>query len=140
MSVGPRLPRRSALALAAGLVVVAGCDDGETPTPAPTPTPDPDVELVDRVLAELKGAERLATAAGDGGLAALHRAHIEALDGTTPTGGPARRAGADAVRRREQRLQQHLESAALTAESGALARLLASMSAAVSQQLVGRLA
>jgi hypothetical protein len=57
------------------------------------------------VLTELGGAERLATAAGATELAALHRAHIEALEGTPPTGGPARTAGADAVRRREQRLQ-----------------------------------
>ena len=138
VSVGPRVPRRTALAIAtAGLVAVAGCDDGETPAPAATASPDPDVALVDGVLTELADAERLATAAGAIELAALHRAHIEALDGTPPTGVPGRTAGSDAVRRREQRLQNHLESAALQAESGALARLLAAMSAAVSQRLSG---
>ena len=136
MSPGPRLPRRSAIALAAaGLVAVAGCDDGSTPAPPATPAADPDVALVDRVLRRLVAAERVAAAAGETGLVALHRAHIEALDGTPPTGSTARKSAPGAVRAEEQRLQQHLESAALAAESGALARLLASMSAAVSQRL-----
>lgn len=136
MSVGPCLPRRTALALAAaGLVAVASCDDDPARTAAATSTPDPDVALVDDVLVRLKAAERLATAAGDADLADLHRAHIEALDGSVSTGRRGRKLGADALRRREQQLQQHLQTAALAAASGALARLLASMSAAVSQRL-----
>jgi hypothetical protein len=142
VSVGTRLlARRTTLALAAvGLVAVAGCDDGDEKSPAPTvtPTPDPDTALVDRVLTELAGAERLASAAGELELAALHRAHIEALDGTPPTGVPGRQVGADAVHEREQRLQAHLVEAAVAAESGELARLLASMSAAVSQRQAAR--
>jgi hypothetical protein len=136
VSVGPLLPRRTALTLAAaGLVAVTGCDDGDQPTPAPTPTPDPDVALVDHVLAELAAAQRLTAAVGDADLTALHRAHIEALDGAPPKGRLGDMPRTDAVRRAEQKLQKHLESAALAAESGALARLLASMSAAVSQRL-----
>jgi hypothetical protein len=136
VSVGPLLRRRTALTLAAaGLVAVTGCDDGDRRTPAPTPTADPDVALVDEVLAHLKAAERVALSVGDSDLVALHRAHIEALDGTPPTGRPGRMPRTDALRRQEQKLQQHLESAALAAESGALAQVLASMSAAVSQRL-----
>jgi hypothetical protein len=142
VSVGSRpLLRRTTLALAAagGLVVVAGCDDGdERPAPAPSPSPSPDTALVDRVLIELAGAERVASAAGELELAALHRAHIEALDGTPPTHEPGRTASKDAVDRREQRLQTHLVAAAVAAESGELARLIASMSAAVAQRQVSR--
>jgi hypothetical protein len=141
------LSRRTTLALGvAGLVVVAGCDDdtdgadgpggsgvlGSTPTPAA----DPDGDLVGVVLDELMGAEQLAVAGGFAGLASLHRDHIDALGGTPPTPPGTRRATADAVRRREKRLQSFLVESAVKAESGALARLLASMSAAVAQHLV----
>lgn len=146
MPAGPRLARRTTLALsagvaagvAAGLVAVAGCDDGtgrRAAAPAATPTPDPDVALVDGVLDELGRALRLASAAGMTGLVTLHRAHIMALDGTPPAPGPVRRVDAVAVRRRERLLQAHLVEAAVAAESGPLARLLASMSAAVAQRL-----
>ncbi|HEY0952789.1 hypothetical protein, partial [Nocardioides sp.] len=67
MPAGPRLARRSAIALVAGplagLVAVSGCDD-DHPSPAGSPTatsaPDPDVALVDGVLDELGQALRLA--------------------------------------------------------------------------------
>jgi hypothetical protein len=90
------------------------------------------------VLAELRRAHRLATAAGLTGLAALHAAHIDALDGTPPRDGRRRGVDPAVVRRHERQLQARLVDAAMAAESGALARLLASMSAAVSQRLVGR--
>ena len=143
MPAGPRLARRTTFALsagvAAGLVAVAGCDDGPrspgTAAPTSTPEPDPDVALVDGVLEELDQALRLASAAGAVDLVALHRAHIEALDGTPPAPGPRRRVDAAAVRGRERRLQAHLVEAAVAAASGALAGLLASMSAAVAQRL-----
>ena len=75
-------------------------------------------------------------------LGELHAAHIEALDGERTVGdapavafaGPA-----DALRRvraREQQGQRRLAGWAVAAESGALARLLASMSAGVAQHLV----
>lgn len=137
MPPGPVLRRRSALALAALAAAAAtGCDDGDgAPAATSTPTVDPDTALVDEVLVELARAERIATAGGRPEWAALHRAHIAALDGPAPTGSPARAVGAAVVRRREQHLQTHLVDAAMAAESGALARLLASMSAAVAQRL-----
>jgi hypothetical protein len=68
-------------------------------------------------------------------LALLHRTHIEALDGDPATPPPAATT-ISALRRTERRLQTQLVDASLAAESGGLARLLASMSAAVSQHLV----
>jgi hypothetical protein len=131
------LSRRTTLAVgaAAGVLVVAGCDsDTDEPASAPTPTADPDGDLVDAVLEELGGAYRLAVAGGFPKLTALHRAHIEALDGTPPTAAPGH-ATADAVRRNEKRIRALLVESAVAAESGALARLLASMSAALAQHL-----
>ncbi|WP_028636083.1 hypothetical protein [Nocardioides sp. URHA0032] len=136
MSVGPLLPRRTAIALAAaGLVAVTGCDDRATPTPSATPTADPDVALVEKVIRRLRHAQHVAEAGGESELAVLHRTHIEALDGTTSEGSSPAKSAPGAVRGEEQRLQEYLEGAALAAASGALARLLASMSAAVAQRL-----
>lgn len=135
MHAGPRLvSRRTTLALGAAAIAVSGCDDGDSSDPQPPPAPDPDVALVDDVLFELAGAERLAYAGGFVDLAALHRAHIEALDGPETQLAPGHATKA-AVRRNETRLQRILVHASMTAESGALARLLASMSAALSQVL-----
>jgi HPt (histidine-containing phosphotransfer) domain-containing protein len=130
--------RRSALGLGvSGLVALSACDGpGDPAAPGPSHAADPDVALVARVRAEIAAAHRLASAAGSADLVALHRAHLEALDAEVPDARPVRDVPADAVRRREQRLQQQLADAALAAASGALARLLASMSAAVRQQLV----
>jgi hypothetical protein len=122
------------------MVAVAGCDGRSAPAPAAAPTPDPDVALVDQVLRRLRHAERVARAGGADDLVDLHRAHIEALDGTPPTGKVPLKSAPGALRSSEQRLQKHLASAALDARSGALARLLASMSAAVAQRLAEGLA
>lgn len=140
---GPLLPRRTALVLGAAVVALAGCDgdDSAEPgrVPSATPSVDPDLALVDTVLSGLTRAEQLALGAGLADLAALHRAHIEALDG--PPAAPPAGTSKAAVPRYEQRLHRLLVAAAANAESGALARLLASMSAAVGQQLsAGRLA
>lgn len=135
MPTGPRLPRRAALALGVvGVVVLAGCDDSDQ-EPASTPAPDPDEALVESVVAELSVALRAATRAGEGDLARLHRAHLRALDSAPHHGGDARIAELS-LREREKALQTGLANASITAQSGELARLLASMSAAVSQQLV----
>jgi hypothetical protein len=117
-------------------------------TPAPTPTEDPDAALVDRVLVELDEVSALVTAAARfprlrasmRTLGELHAAHRDALDGEPVTGrSPVAFAGAaEALRRvraREQQTQRRLAGWAVAAESGALARLLASMSAGVAQQL-----
>jgi hypothetical protein len=111
---------------------------------------DPDAALVDEVLADL-GELAALVAAGSRfaplrapmrALAALHAAHLEALDGE-PAGqqspgvrfaGPAE--ALRQVRVREQQAQRRLADWSVAAESGALARLLASMSAGVAQHLV----
>ena len=91
MSAGPRLARRTALALGAGVIVLTGCDDGDTPSGATAdrsidPDIDPDVALVGGVVDELTRVRAIATTAGAADLVALHDAHLEALDGAT---GPA---------------------------------------------------
>ena len=128
--------RRTTLAVGAvGVLALAGCDsDTDEPTSAPTPAGDPDADLVTTVLEQLGGAYQLTVAGGFPELTAMHGAHIEALDGTPPTPAPGR-ATAGAVRREETRIQALLVESAVSAESGTLARLLASMSAAVGQQL-----
>ena len=117
-------------------------------TPAATATEDPDAALVDRVLAELGEVSALVSAAAGFAplrasmrtLHGLHAAHRDALEGGPLTGpSPEAFAGpAEALRRvraREQQTQRRLADWAVAAESGALARLLASMSAGVAQEL-----
>jgi hypothetical protein len=126
------------------VVVLAGCDDGDGdggPGTAPTSsseTPDADVELVAGVVAELVRAQQVASSAGDTDLVALHGAHLEALEATSVTSPVPGTFGAADVQQRERRLQTHLVGAAVDAQSGALAALLASMGAAVSQRLAAR--
>ena len=123
------------------------------------PDDDPDGALVDEVLVELAeltalvtgvGARFPALAAPMRALGDLHDAHREALDAGSDTGpdtGPvtgrspakAYSGPADAllrVRSRERVAQRRLSDWAVAARSGALARLLACMSAGVAQQLV----
>ncbi len=69
----------------------------------------------------------------------LHTQHLRALEGPRPRGRTPVRGNSTAVRKTvrasEARLQSSLATAAVTAESGPLAALLASMSAAIAQQL-----
>jgi len=135
---GPILPRRATLVAGAGTVLaVAGCDDTRgTPravSPVSSASSAPDAVLVERVVTALQRAERVAAGHGSLELAALHRAHLEALDADV-AGGRAPRHGPP-VRRTEQHLHAALVAAAEGAASGTLARLLASMSAAVGQRL-----
>lgn len=102
-----------------------------------------------RVRTDLTDALAWVRSAAEGrpGLAAeldgfrrLHAAHLAALPGDTePTARPRVRGGPRPVRaelrQREARLQRALADAAVAAGSGALAALLASMSAAVAQRL-----
>lgn len=125
---------------------VAGAPSGEVSTPPE----DPDAALVDEVLADLGELAALVAAAATfaplrapmRSLAALHAAHLEALDGDTVAGkspGIGLSGPAEALRRvraAEQQAQRRLADRSVAAESGALARLLASMSAAVAQHLV----
>ena len=121
---------------------------GATPGSEDDAPDDPDSQLVRRVVDDLTSALALA-----GGIARAHRplaaavapwrelhaAHLEALeeDGRAR---PQRVAGPppalrDRLRREETALQRRLAEAAVSARSGALASLLATMSAAVAQQL-----
>jgi hypothetical protein len=144
------LPRRAALVAGAGTVLAAaGCDAGSgTPSgassassgsagagasSASTGAANPDEALVRRVVTALQHAERVATGRGSLELAALHRAHLAALDADVPSGRGLRHG--PPVRRTEEQLRATLVAAATAATSGTLARLLASMSAAVGQRL-----
>ena len=149
-----RASRRTTLGGAlAGVALLAGCDLGsDDPGSAPTPAADPDdpdtslvEEVVDDLVATLAIVEAVRHRHGSlrrqlGELAKVHRAHLEALGSKERPGRPGpRTADADEalalVRRREQRQQRLLAEGAVQAQSGRLARLLASMSAAVAQQL-----
>jgi hypothetical protein len=129
--------------------------DQSTGTSAPaspsaqSPAQTPDQALVDEVLASLTAAVAVLTHARKvpelrqplAPLVKAHRQHVEVLEGEVPDGsssGPARdqAAALRAVRRSEQALQTTLVDAAGAAQSGALARLLASMSASVTQHLM----
>jgi len=148
--------RRTALfGAVAGLVAVAGCDDADprngpavgpsTGVPAADDVPDPDTALVEETLIRINGALAVVTAAQRRHrdlrpalrpFVRMHQEHLRALEQPAPgrTSSPGA-AGLDQVRRAEQALQRQLVDAAVRAESGALARLLASMSAAVAQRL-----
>jgi hypothetical protein len=116
---------------------------------ATEPAPDPDETLVARTRADIAEAAALAAAAGRGRPALrrelapyrrLHAAHLAALPGEDLEVAPVRvRGDAAAARRRvrrgEQTLQVRLADAAVEADSGRLAALLASMSAAIGQRL-----
>ena len=165
MPVRPSTPlrapatRRTALGgLLLGIGALAACDadlsGGGRDGSGPASAGDPDHALVASVLADLVAATDLgsATAAAHprlhetlAPLRALHEAHLEALGGrpstapaTSGAGGGRPTAAAptlESLRSRELRLQRRLVAAAVRAESGALARLLASMSAGETQQL-----
>lgn len=151
----PAATRRTAIGGAlAGAVALTGCDvdrpaGGPAPTRAPTEDADPDTTLVDTVVAELDelvelvtrvAAQRPLLAPALATFAHLHRAHRAVLpdreaDVTTPrvTGSVEQVAGR--LRQRELQAQRRLADWALAAESGALARLLASMSAGIAAHL-----
>jgi hypothetical protein len=154
------LRRRTVVAGLAATALAAGCDSGDDIAP-PTPSgssstsasttlsssptqaaPSPDEALVDEALTRLGAAIGvLAAARRAPALRAAvtpvlqaHRAHVAALEGEPePTAAAA--PGLGAVRQSERALQASLADAAGRAESGALARLLASMSASTAQHL-----
>ncbi len=139
-------------------------DPRPAPQDPSLPDPDADDALVAQVRVELaQAAARVRTAqadpavagpagaAGLAALAALHEAHLAELGGPSAesTAGPSAApsasptlapSGSPAARRRdlvrhERALQQRLAEASVSAGSAELARVLASMSAAVAQQL-----
>jgi hypothetical protein len=155
----PITTRRAALGgTLAGLVTLSACDLGDldprsdnsptstTTTGAPV---DADQVLVDDVVTDLVQLDSVVVAAQArfprlrsplAPLRTLHAAHLGALDAAVPqpaaTSLPATAPAAlREIRRQEARLQRRLADWSVAAESGTLARLLASMSAAVAQQL-----
>lgn len=151
---GPGATRRSAIGgVLAGAAVLTGCDvdprSADPVSPSPATVADPDSALVDAVVAELDELVALVTAATDGrpvlapqlaAFAALHQAHRSVLPDRDA--GPQRprvagsaREVADRVRVRELQARARLADWAVAAESGALARLLASMSAGIAAHL-----
>jgi len=156
-----RASRRSVLGSVLLVATTAGCSvepsredppaGGTTPTAAdqqPAPADDPDARLVRGVVDDLTAALALVGGVARAGrpLARevapwreLHAAHLEALDAPGRARPLRVRGGTSAlrtrVRRRESTLQTRLADAAVSARSGPLAALLATMSAAVAQQL-----
>lgn len=151
----PAATRRTALVgTLAGLAALSGCDldprDEDSTTAATMVAPvDADQTLVDEVVTELTRMVSLLASvqarfprlrATTRQLRSLHAAHLDALaadgaelastDGLTTAAAALRD-----IRVQEVRLQLRLADWSVTAESGTLARLLASMSAAVAQQL-----
>jgi len=160
----PLLRRRTAVAGALGglaATALAGCDNGDdlappkASSPASTPPPSsqapeqtPDEALVDEVLEGLTAALAVLAQARKApllrqplaSLTKAHREHVQVLEGelleqAPPGPSPDPAAMLRLVRRGERDLQAALVDAAGRAESGALARLLASMSASVTQHL-----
>ena len=156
--------RRTALAgTLGGALALAGCDAldssaepttnstpsaGEALETTNEPSEDPDAALVDEVVAELDeliaftsaASERPGTGPVPKAFERLHRLHRDVLaDGADePPRGRFSLQGRDVgrlVTRRETAAQRQFATWAVAAESGPLARLLASMSAAIAQQL-----
>jgi hypothetical protein len=144
-----------------GVVATTACDvddlrppeDGPTPSPPPSASsaPDSDAALVTSVAVAILSANDLvgvvrrrhpALEASAGSFARMHRRHLGVLQPTgdlktrTATRVPSSAAVAlKELRGAELGLRRQLARASVQADSGALARLLASMSAAVSQHL-----
>jgi hypothetical protein len=136
------------------VVALTGCDlteSGREPGgPAGAPRPDPDQELAEQAAAEVAGTLALAAAGAARsrrlarllrGVLTTHEAHLAALeapgeDVPAPALPGSSTQVVEQVLRRERLSQRRLAEWSVAADSGQLARLLASMSAAVAQQLV----
>jgi hypothetical protein len=141
-----------------GLGTAAGCSNGSSPSHPQQARPaavTPDVRTATAALAAVRtvllaidetGKRFPATRVPLAGLRAMHAAHERSLVGavpraaattrTTPKAVPGNRAAALAqLRASETRLHATLQALAVRAQSGDFARLLASMSAAVSTHL-----
>lgn len=154
--------RRAVVAASgAGALGLAGCTaDGSTSTSAPTgpgesstdeaepaQPADPDQVALDRAVAITTALLTALEASPPeldpaGRLAALHAAHLgvlqEATGSTSTPSPPGNRLTPARLRRRELRAQRELARLAQAAESGALARLFASMSAGIAAGLSHR--
>ena len=131
MSAPSRLSRRAALAAGAGtLLAVPGCGREAGTPPRPAADGDPDRALVEEVIEGITATAALSARVPE--LTAVHAAHLAALEAAPAIAG---RTPLARLRRAEAGLQRLLVDASVRAESGALARLFASMSAAIAQQL-----
>ena len=131
----------------AGAVVLplAACDLLPRTPPVTPPAPTADELLVDHVVSAVRRARDLAGAVpGAQSLVDVHDAHLAALGAPAPTRSPSAFATAapavptptaTALRASEAALEATLTDAANRAGDGALARLLASMAASISQHL-----
>ncbi len=123
----------------------------QSATPSTTPDVDPDRAALDRafaissaLLADLASSNPRLDAGGR--LAVVHEDHLAAITAASPADvptesslpRPARRLTARRLRERELAAQRELAGLARGAESGAVARLLASMSAGVAAALTPR--
>lgn len=150
--------RATVTATGAAVLGLAGCTDdaapgaqGTGPTSSPTTTttggPDLDRVALDRAVVLTTGLLDL-LAAGDrpldpgGRFAAMHTEHLAVLDEATgssesasPTRGVPVVVGPSAFRRRESAAQRELAHLAQEVASGALARMLAAMSAGIAAHL-----
>jgi hypothetical protein len=161
----PLVRRRTALTGALGgiaaTVLAAGCDTGDdvgenratgsaspSPSVAQEPEQTPDEALVGDVLGQIGAAVAVLQAARRfkqlrptvAPVLHAHRSHAEVLEGELDDEAPVSRpadlsAAIEAIRSSETELQVSLADAAGRAESGALAKLFASMSASTSQHL-----
>lgn len=157
----PLVRRRTVVTGLAATFLAAGCDNGDEIAPpessgspsagseSPAEPESQDEALVEDVVGALFGAIDVLVAARRVApelrpsmtpILRAHRQHVEVLEGegaaSAPSPGPGDAASAlRDVRRSERRLHVTLVDAAGRAESGALARLLASMSASVTQHL-----
>ncbi|MDN4160659.1 hypothetical protein [Nocardioides abyssi] len=128
---------------------VTGDDPSAAASPTPAPDPQADEALLDEVVAGLAADLALVAAVrvrhprlrdALDPLEQVHVTHLAALEGEQQ--GPSAPPTADAaaalglVRRRAAAAQRRLVDQAVRADSGELAQLLASMAAAVAQQLV----
>jgi hypothetical protein len=145
----PRASRRTALGALALLPLLAACsgrvDDAvdrlrapETTPPAP---PNPDAAAVAEVAGAIASV-RDTIAAGAGSqpvvadLVALHTAHLQALSASPAHPTPSSSSAPVAeVRTRETALAQLITARAVAAHDPELARLLASMAAAIGQRV-----
>jgi hypothetical protein len=160
--LGDAVSRRSLITGAAGVaaLVLTGCSAGDSTSPEEAPQPPaelaPDVAVATRALAEIRAVSAAvgstvrrhpATRSALAPLGQMHAAHEASLADAVPdrastTATPApyvvprrREVALRAVTTREQRLHATLDALALRAQSGDFARLLASMGAAIGQQL-----
>jgi hypothetical protein len=157
----PLVRRRTVVTGLAATVLLAGCDTGDDISPPESSGSSPataeateatgqtpDQALVDGVLVELTSALAVLAQARRASLlrkaviplTRAHRQHVRVLEGELTNQSPSGPAPDPAVslrlvRQSERRLHVTLVDAAGRAESGALARLLASMSASVTQHL-----